>query len=278
MWAGGRVDQIPTSLHELGEQIMWGTAAFHLYFLFVMLQVYLLFPLIRRLIAATRGHHALLLAGSAALQVTVLSLICYWTPPAQYAELWSHMYATFLPYQLLIVLGALAADHRDRLGAWLRGRGELLGWLLLATGLLAVGAYIHRVIFNDAPINDPRSAFELTLLPFIVVAAVALYALGLHWATFHRGRSPIMAKVVSYASNRSFPVFLVHVMVLFFLLRPTADDGQKWMLANIPQPLATMTVYLCTLAISLLVVEVLRRLPGALYLTGRPRLPFRPVI
>lgn len=278
MWADGRVGEIPTSLSELWERIAWGTAAYHLYFLFVMLQVYLLFPLLRKLIAATRGHHWLLLAGSVVVQVTVLSLICYWTPPAGFAELWGHLYATFLPYQLLIVLGALAADHRIAVGEWLRGRGELLGWLLLGTGLLAVGTYVHRVVFNDAPVNDPRSAFELTLLPFIVVAAVSLYAMGLHWAERHRDRTPTTAKVVSYASNRSFPVFLVHVMVLFFLLRPTSDDGQKWLIAHIPQPFATLTVYLCTLAVSLLVVEVLRRLPGSLSLTGRPRLPFRPVI
>lgn len=278
MWASGRLGDVPGSLDELFDRIKWGTAAYHLYFLFVMLQVYLLFPLIRRLVARTRGRHWWLLGASAALQITVFGLICYWTPPTGMAELWSHLYATVVPYQLLIILGALAADHRERVGQWLRGRGELLGWLLLGTGLLAVGAYVHRVLFSGAPINDPGSPFELTLLPFIVVAAISVYATGLHWARFHRERTPIMAKVVAYASNRSFPVFLVHVMVLFFLLRPVTDDGQKWLVAHIPQPLATFTVYVSTLAISLAVVEVLRRLPGSLYLTGRPRLPFRPTI
>ncbi|EGD54992.1 acyltransferase [Gordonia neofelifaecis] len=278
MWAHGRLNDIPTSLDELFDQVKWGTAAFHLYFLFVMLQVYLLFPLVRQIVTRTRGHHWWLLAGSVTLQVVVLSMISYWTPPAGFAELWGHMYATVLPYQLLIVLGALAADHREQVGRWLRGRGELLGWLLLGTGLLAVGSYVHRVVFSGAPINDPSSPFELTLLPFIVVAAISVYAMALHWATFHRDRTPLMAKTVAYASNRSFPVFLVHVMVLFFLLRPVTDDGQKWMVAHIPQPFATITVYVATLAISLLVVEVLRRLPGSLYLTGRARLPLRPMI
>lgn len=278
MWLTGRFTEIPTSLDELGEQIMRGTASYHLYFLVVMLQVYLLFPVLRKLITRTRGHHGIVLAVSVALQVTTLSLITYWTPPAGMAEAWSHLYATVVPYQLLIVMGALAADHRERVAELLRGRSELICWSLLGTGMLAIGAYVHRVLFLGAPINAPGSPFELTLLPFIVVAVIAVYAMALHWATFRRAQSPIVAKVVRYASNRSFPVFLVHVMVLSLLLAPTTDDGGHRIVEAIPQPLATLTVYLLTVGLSLLVVEVLRRLPGSLYLTGRPRLPLRPTI
>lgn len=279
MWVNGRLGEVPTSLDELGKEIMWGTAAYHLYFLLVMLQAYLLFPLLRKIIMSTRGHHGKLLAVSGAVQVTVLSLISYWTPPAGFAtEMWNHLYATFIPYQLLIVIGALAAAHRERVTEMLRGRGELIGWLFLAAGMVAIGAYVHRVVIGGAPINDPGSPFELTLLPFIVVAVVALYAVALHWTAHHRAHMPTMAKVVAYASNRSFPVFLVHVMVLFFLLYPKTDDGQKWLVAALPQPFATLTVFVLTVAISLAVVEVLRRLPGSLYLTGRPRLPLKPMI
>lgn len=278
MWMDGRFTEIPTSLNDLADRILWGTAAYHLYFLLVMLQVYLLFPLLRTLILRTRGHHGLVLTGSVALQVTVLSLLSYWTPPAGLQELWNHLYATAIPYQLLIVLGALAADHRHRLGRALRGHGELIGWLFVGTGMLAIGTYVHRVLFSGAPINDPGSPFELTLLPFILVAVVSVYAMALHWSTYHREGTPMTAKVVSYASNRSFAVFLVHVLVLTALLYPKADDGQQWIVAAIPQPFGTLTVYLVTLTVSLAAVEALRRLPGSVYLTGRPRLPLRPVI
>lgn len=279
MWMYGRLDEVPTSLDELGRNIMWGTAAYHLYFLLVMLQAYLLFPLLRKLIMRTRGHHGIVLAVSAAIQVTVLSLISYWQPPAGLAtELWNHLYATFIPYQLLIVIGAVAAAHRERVSELLRGRGDLVAWAFLGAGMFAIGTYVHRVVVGGAPIWTAGSPFELTLLPFIVAAVVAIYALGLHWSTNLRQHQPHFSKVVSYASNRSFPVFLVHVMVLTFLLRPLTDDGEKWFVATLPQPFATITVYLLTLTISLMIVEVLRRLPGALYLTGRPRLPMRPMI
>ncbi|MBM7365499.1 acyltransferase [Gordonia hydrophobica] len=279
MWLNGRFGDIPTSLGELGKNLLWGTSAYHLYFLLVMLQAYLLFPLLRKLIIRTRGHHGVVLAVSAALQVTVLCLISYWHPPAGLAtELWNHLYATFIPYQLLIVIGAIAAAHRERVSELLRGRGALVACAFLGSAAFAIGAYVHRVLVGGAPVWSANSAFELTLLPFLVAAVIAVYALGLHWATYRRQHQPVFSKFVSYASNRSFPVFLVHVMVLTFLLRPQTDAGEKWFVAALPQPFATITVYLLTLAISLMVVEVLRRLPGALYLTGRPRLPLRPTI
>jgi len=60
--------------------------------------------------------------------------------------------------------------------------------------------------------------------------------------------------------------------MLFFILKPQ-KDGQPWLLATVGQPWGTLLAYLGTIAGSLLLVEVLRRLPGSAYLTGRPRLP-----
>ena len=77
---------------------------------------------------------------------------------------------------------------------------------------------------------------------------------------------------MKYASNRSFPVFLVHVLVLTLIMYPQRN-GTSWVRDAIGQPWATLFVYVATLAGSLLLVEILRRLPGSLYLTGRPRIP-----
>ncbi|WP_235831393.1 acyltransferase [Gordonia zhaorongruii] len=274
MWSLGRGAEIPTSLDELAGQISFGTAAYHLYFLFVMLQVYILFPLLRALVIRTRGHHAVVLGTCLGLQVIIVSLMSYWPEPASWDYAWLHLYATFVPYQLVIVAGAIAADHRELIAQHLRGRSAPLAVALVATGAFAVGAYLHRVNFNGSPVNDPQSAFELTTLPFILVAVVSMYAMALHWSTFRRAATSRFASFVAYAANRSFPVFLVHIMVLFWLQYPKTD-GVPSILHHVPQPLGTALVYAATVAGSLAAVEVLRRLPGSLYLTGRPRLPFR---
>ncbi|MFT3716196.1 MAG: acyltransferase [Gordonia sp. (in: high G+C Gram-positive bacteria)] len=273
MWSYGRFREIPSSLDELAERIGWGTAAFHLYFLLVMLQVYLLFPLLRLVVLKTRGHHLKLLGASLVLQVGIYWVISYWTPPSSWQGLWWHYYATFVPYQFFIVLGAVAAANREQVDDWIRGKGRTVAALFAATAAFAVGMYLYGAMVHGNVFSN-ASAFTLSLLPWLITAVVAIYAMGRHWAEHVRPYSPRFAKAAAYASNRSFPVFLVHVMVLTFLLRPKTD-GDPTLLHYLPQPLGTSMVYVLTVAGSLALVEFLRRMPGSVYWTGRPRLPWR---
>lgn len=277
MWAQSRVDQIPTGsgVREYFWNLSWGLAGFQMYFLFVMLQVYLLFPLVLWVVRQTQGHHGKLLAASFAIQVVLTTTFTHWQPTGFLGGVWWHHYATFLPYQFFIFLGAVAAVHRDEIGEWLRGRGWILATAVALSGAIAIGTYLARVFVDDQKPMDAASAFQPTLIPFLACAIACLFAIALRWNNEWRDRTPRFARVVTYASNRSFSVFLAHVLVLFFVLRPKAESGQPWLLAHVPQPLGTLTAYVLTVAGSLLLVEILRRLPGSAYLTGRPRLPLR---
>src|SRR5205823_1735076 len=53
----------------LMRQLVTGTAEYHLYFLLVSMQLYLVFPLLRWLLRAAAGRHRLLLAGAVAYQI-----------------------------------------------------------------------------------------------------------------------------------------------------------------------------------------------------------------
>ena len=271
MWANGRLTEVPTSLGEFGHLLVWGLSGFQMYFLYVMLQVYLLFPAVLWLVRATSGHHMLLLAGSVTLQVGITYAITHWQPVGTIGNFWWHNYATFAPYQLFILYGAVAAVHRDRIGQWLRGKSTLLILALIVTGAFAVGTYLWRVWGDGQRPIYASAAFQPTLIPFLLVAITCLYAAALHWGENWRDFTPGFARVVSYASNRSFSVFLAHVLVLFFILKPQ-KDGQPWLLATVGQPWGTLLAYIGTIAGSLLLVEILRRLPGSAYLTGRPRI------
>ncbi|AZG47580.1 acyltransferase [Gordonia insulae] len=279
VWAEGRIGDVVShpvdGLVEFGKLAGWGLSGFQMYFLFVMLQVYLLFPLVLWLVRATARHHGMLLAGSLALQIAITVTITSWQPPASIAAYWWHHYATFVPYQFFILYGAVAAVHRDAIARWLSGKGWWLFGALVLTGALAVGSYVAGVWFGGKPVHDNNSAFYPTLLPFLVVAIACLYSAALHWGTHWRDFTPRFARVVTFASNRSFGVFLAHVLVLWFILEPKSGD-QPWLIATLGQPWGTIVAYITTIGGSLLLVEALRRLPGSLYLTGRPRLPLRP--
>lgn len=96
MWVHGRLREVPTSLNEFGKLAMWGLSGFQMYFLFVMLQVYLLFPLVLWLVRATVGKHKWVLLASLAAQLAITATITYWEPPASIATYWWHNYATFI--------------------------------------------------------------------------------------------------------------------------------------------------------------------------------------
>ncbi|MFT4042659.1 MAG: acyltransferase [Gordonia sp. (in: high G+C Gram-positive bacteria)] len=274
MWVPGKLGQIPTNLDDFLRLLSWGLSGFQMYFLFVMLQVYLIFPLVLWLVRATARHHGPLLAGSLTAQVAIASTITHWNPPASMANYWWHHYATFVPYQFFILYGAVAAVHRESIADWLSGKRWWLLGSLLATTALALGSYLYSVLVAGKPAHDSNSAFHPTLIPFVIVAMTCQYAAAVHWAARWREHTPRFARAVQYASNRSFAVFLVHVLIIFFILMPSSGT-RPWILATVPQPWATTIVYLGTLAGSLLMAEVLRRLPGALYFTGRQRIPLR---
>lgn len=271
----------PSSVGDTAKEFAWnlgwglGGGGFHMYFLLVMIQVYLLFPLVLWLLHATKGYHAAVLAGSLALQVLLTVGITHWLPST---SPWWHYYATFVPYQFFLLFGAIAAVHRDAItdlvtGVHARHVGAGLAATLIGTGAYAVWEFRDRLQDSDLPPNASSGAFEPTLLPFLIAAIVCLYAGALTWNYRWRARTPRFGRFVSYASNRSFGVFLVHVLVLYLVLGMQGHGESSWLIRTLPQPLGTAAAYAATLVGSILLVEILRRLPGSRYLTGRERLP-----
>ncbi|WP_018178107.1 acyltransferase [Jongsikchunia kroppenstedtii] len=283
LWSEGRMDILlhpsrhggfPANLGEFVERASWGMSGFQMYFLFVTMQAYLLFPALIWLVRRTVGNHLWVLAGSALLQVLTLVAMMDWHQPAWLAEYSWHAYATFLPYQFFIVAGALAAVHREAIEEWLRGRGAWIAMSWLVAGGVELVLYLRRTTNGD-PVSLASSPFQLTLFPFIALTIVALYSLGLWWSD-RRVPGSFAARAYAYGANRSFGVFLVHVLILQFLVQFNALDLHKqgWLKAHLGG-WTTVVVYLLTIGLTLVAVEVLRRLPGSYLLTGRSRIPLQ---
>jgi len=74
------------------------------------MQIYLLFPLIERLIRATAHHHAILLAVSAALQLAILTYQMYFPAQTRLAAAGGEPPdALIVSYQFYVLLGTVAA-------------------------------------------------------------------------------------------------------------------------------------------------------------------------
>ena len=130
------------------------------------------------------------------------------------------------------------------------------------TGAAAEGWYRWAVATG----TDPQFAcdvFQPVMLPWVVAVVAGFALLGTAWANSGAGRSP---RWVTWASDRSFGVFLVHPVILFAL----TVEGPSASLAGLPPPLPTVAVYLAAVIGSLALVALFRATPLRMPLTGKP--------
>jgi peptidoglycan/LPS O-acetylase OafA/YrhL len=255
------------ALTQLGRNLLTGTAWYHLYFLVVTMQFYLLFPLFLRLLRGSpgrRGRHWWLLGISAVLQVGIDAGLRVAHPSGMTAQLLGYDGSFVGSYVFYLVLGGVAALHADRVQAWVRGHPAVVLGALVVTGAAAEGRYLRSVLSGSSPVLA-SDVFQPVMVPWCVAVIAALLALGVGWAA-RRGAGP-GSRAVEIGSDRSFGVFLVHPMVLWALtLGPSA-----WLSTHVSALSSTVITIAATVLASLLVVEVLRHSPLSMALTGKRR-------
>jgi peptidoglycan/LPS O-acetylase OafA/YrhL len=244
--------------------VLTGTAWFHLYFLLVSLQFYLVFPLFRRLLLATRGRHVVLLAVSAVLQVLIDLWLHDPTPAGLKASLLPYAGSFLLSYQFFLVLGGVVAFHAGRVDAWIRGHTVVIVAAVLLTGALAEGRY-QWTVAHGVGAEFATDVFQPVMVPWSVAVTAAFYAAGAAWAD-RRAGGPA-SRVVEAASDRSFGVFLLHPTILWAL----TVAGPASPAALLPAPWSSIAVFAVAVGGSLAIVEVLQRTPLSLALTGKSR-------
>ena len=241
-----------------------GNGWYHLYFLLVTLQVYLVFPALLSLLRATAGAHKWLLLVSLVVQIAVAWCVI----AAPFARgLWDNVDVTILGYQFYTALGAVVAVHFDAWHAWVRRYGRWIGAALVAALAWAIGAYSFVVARGESPALASH-VFQPFVIPYFVAVIAALYAAGAWWAA-RRRPGGVASRIVDYASDRSFGIFLAHPLVLIALVIPAR--ALAGVIGVVP---ATALLYLATVIGTVVLADVLRRLPASKVLTGRPRVPW----
>lgn len=257
------------ALEQLGINLLTGTACYHLYFLVVTMQFYLVFPLFLRLLRVLAGRRDRcwwLLASTAAGQIGIETTL-HVVHPSGLAGTLLYFDGSFLgSYLFYLVLGGAAALHADRAQVWVREHPGVVVVAPVVAGAAAEGWYL-RSVAGGAGAIPASDVFQPVMVPWCVAVITALFALGVTWSA-QRGSGP-MSRAIELGSDRSFGVYLVHPMVLWALtLGPSA-----WLSTQLSAVGSTIVVFTTTVAVSLLVVEVLRHSPLRMVLTGKRRPP-----
>jgi surface polysaccharide O-acyltransferase-like enzyme len=186
------------SLLQLPTQLIWGTAYYHLYFVVIVIQLYLLYPwLYRWVLRAPRLCllTALALTLSCQIMLNMHTLGQLSLPPQL-----NNLYLVFFPVWIFFfVFGMVAARYNKSWQLFFKPRRGL--WALLwmgSFGLLLADGYAH---------NTYGSSSRPTVMLYTLCTYFFLYSLALHYQGHFR-------KTINWIARQSFLIYLLHPFVL----------------------------------------------------------------
>ena len=240
--------------------LVTGTAWYHLYFLLVTMQVYLLVPIIIWFVKKTRGHHRTVLIVSFLVQLGLMWFYKY-GPDATIA---GEEKLVFLSYEFFIIAGAIAADHAAEFLVWVRAHRGLIGVIVAAGAVFMIGVYLGQHWLLGQSLYNAGTPLQPATMVWAVCVGLGFLAVGTWWADRRRPGSRF-ARAVDRVSDRSFGIFLSHPLVLWILLW----IGGDWVPDNIAKPWLTLVAYLVVILIAYLIADLSRRTRLSLPLAGR---------
>jgi peptidoglycan/LPS O-acetylase OafA/YrhL len=239
------------------------TGYYQLYFLIVIMQFYLVFPLVLALLRRTRRHHGLLVAVAAVAQVT-LTVLLHWGIVTQ---TWVQSEAS--SYVLYLIGGAVVAVHLEEVHAWVCRHARLIVALTVLAAAAAETVYYLAEAGVTTALGSTDDAFQPSVIPWNVGAIACIYLAGV--ALVQPGRSASLRALVRIGSDNAYGIYLSHLLIIDLLIY----IGYGRLIAHLPwAAIAAITVPLVYLS-AIALTSVLARTPLAVPLTGRQRQPWR---
>jgi peptidoglycan/LPS O-acetylase OafA/YrhL len=237
-----------------------------LYFLIVIAEFYVTFPLLLWVLRKTRGHHALLVGVAAALQV-FFTIGLHWGLFGYRVGEYAQENAAF--YVLYLVGGAVVAAHLSEVHDWLMSHVLLIVYLTVVTTLFAEGVYFLTKGSGSGELGHAADPFQPSVIPFNICVIALGYLAGMWLVQPHRHRW--IRKATRVGSDDSYGIFLAQMLFVTALALWGGRDFAAVMPFYVWIPLSIAFAYLGSIALT----ELLARTPLAVALTGRKQVPWR---
>jgi peptidoglycan/LPS O-acetylase OafA/YrhL len=244
----------------LGSDLLDGNAEYHLYFLVVTIQLYLVFPWLLRFVRRTADRAVLVLAVIGTLNLAWLAALQY---APQGGFWWVRAYELLPTYAIYVLAGCFAAVHFERWRAWVAGHSRRLLWLAGTAAIVAEGAYGLQLQLGGMAPRAANAVLQPAMVASCLAAVIVVYLIGARWA----GGARAGRRTVVLASEVSFGVYLAHPLILQLLLDHGLGNGHQ----VVPAPLATVLAFLGAAGGAAALCGLVRKTPLARVLIGRPR-------
>jgi peptidoglycan/LPS O-acetylase OafA/YrhL len=242
---------------------------YQLYFLLVIMQFYVVFPLVLALLKRTRRHHGLVIAIAAVLQVAIC-ILTHWNvlPKA----LVTYAQENSLEYVLYLIGGGVVAFHLHEADQWVRRNAHLVIALTLLAAIFAEAIYYLASQGVTSVLGSGSDPFQPSVIPFNVGAIACVYLIGV--ALVQPWRSPRVKAIVHSGSDNSYGIYLTQMLFI------TALSDHHWirLTRTISWPLVILMTVVIVYSCGVLLTSLLARTPLAVPLTGRKQVPWSTLI
>lgn len=248
---------------------------YHLYYLIVIMEFYVLFPLLLRAIRRAGRWHALIMC--TALLWQILNAL-FWPEIYSIAvrlhiasagsqSFWESRLVT--SYALYIVAGIIVAMHLNAVHEWIVAHRRLIVIETLAAAALALGLnQVSMTGFTARLVHPGTNPFAIIVIPYYVGAILCVYLLGVVLVDARRSQRT-RAAVKSGADN-SYGVYLSQMLWIPLIVR-----FHEHHLTQVPWPLVVLATIVVVYALGFLFTAFAARTPFARALTGRSRASWR---
>lgn len=260
------------ALRTFAFDLATGGARYHLYFLLITMQMYLVFPLVMALIRRTRGFHWLLFLVALAYQLLFAQAHhAGWHLPGILGFFLQNPDSLLPSYVLYVVAGALLADHLEQALALVRRWWPVAALIAIAGSALALAVYWYAINHLQQTPVQAAEVFQPALTIESLTATLGLLTLGVGWQALLRPRW--LRALISDGADSSFGIFLAHPLVLQAIVVVLTSLGILRAITNLrfsaALGVAVVLVTPAVLVLTWVIVFLLRRSPLSMPLTGR---------
>jgi peptidoglycan/LPS O-acetylase OafA/YrhL len=248
--------------------LLW-TGYYHLYFLIVIMEFYVLFPLLLILVRRFAKWHVQMFVGIVVWQI-VYGILISMPAIAQYLPGDVQTRLVF-SYPIYLVGGVIIALHLDVVHDWICSHAtSIIVFTLVSAGVGEWLNYLGRYSWLPSPLRTGPYVFSALVVPYNVGAIVCVYLLGVFLVS--PSRSLRLRAMVQSGSDNSYGVYLSQMLWIPILLRLRNNfyPHISWVIAA---PLALVITYM----VGFVFTALMARSPVARAVTGRGQMSWASV-